>query len=612
MKLSKRNLFSALEILALIAILVYIIVRLALFLFAEYTLVEKMFSFLLILGESFVLFHAVGYLVSILRVSRKPGETLREQKITVGESKEEPPVAVLVAARHEPKEVLENTFIALNAMNYKNKSVYFLDDSSEEKYKKEAEELARDYNLVLFRRDKRHGAKAGIINDCLKNLAQKYIVIFDADQNPLPEFLNVLIPIMEKDEKLAFIQTPQFYSNIEEGRVARGAGFQQAVFYEHICEGKSSQGAMFCCGTNIVFRRQALLDVGGLDESTVTEDFATSVKLHIRGWKSLYYNHVYAFGMGPENLTGYFQQQFRWATGTITVLKKIIWRFLTRPSSLKPAQWGEYFLSGSYYLFGLAFFFLMICPVIYLLFKVPTYFARPEIYLLTFLPYIVLSLSVFYMVMGTRNYRISDLFLGQLLGICTFSVYIRGAVSALLGVKTTFGVTQKSRGKAIPYLKLWPQIAMILLNFIAIVWGINRFIYEKEPAVLVNGFWALYHFMGLSAIFYFNEEDTSKITCKRLLKGVKFEYRVIGEGHELEDLSKETWRNCFSVFLPEYLKTGALIMCKVNPPDKKGAIFDGKVIWSSKRKTRKGFEASIGLVTASEEDRDKLRKVVRK
>lgn len=289
MKLSKRDLFNTLGILSLIAILVYIIARLVLFLFAEYTLIEKCFSLLLILGESFVLFHALGYVVNILRVSRKRGEKLTEQKISVGESKEEPPVAVLVAARHEPKEVLENTFIALNAMNYKNKSLYFLDDSSDEKYKKEAEELSRNYNLVLFRRDKRHGAKAGIINDCLKDLTEKYMVIFDADQNPLPEFLNVLIPIMEKDEQLAFIQTPQFYSNIEEGRVARGAGFQQAVFYEYICESKSSQGAMFCCGTNIIFRRQALLDVGGLDESTVTEDFATSVKLHIQGWKSLYY-----------------------------------------------------------------------------------------------------------------------------------------------------------------------------------------------------------------------------------------------------------------------------------------------------------------------------------
>ena len=608
MKLTKRDLFSALAVLALIASLVYIIIRTALFLFAEYTGIEKFFSILLISGEGFVLIHGLGYVFNIIRVFLKP----KEEKVTYSMPREAPSVAILVAARHEPKKVLEDTFLALKNINYKNKHIYFLDDSSDEKYKKEAEELTNNYGLILFRRNQRHGAKAGIINDCLKDLTQEYIAIFDADQNPLSEFLNVLMPIMERDKKVGFIQTPQFYSNIAETRVARGAAFQQTVFYEYICEGKNTGGAMFCCGTNIVFRREALMEVGGLDESTVTEDFATSIKLQGRGWKSLYYSHVYAFGMGPEDLTGYFKQQFRWAAGTIAVFKKLIWRFLTRPFSLKPAQWWEYFLSSSYYLVGLAFFSLMICPVLYLLFRVPSFFAKPELYFLAFLPYIMLSMSVFYMVLGTRNYRVKDLFLGQLLGIATFSVYLRAAFSALLGFKTTFGITEKAKGKAIPYLKLWPQITMIFLNFIAVTWGVNRFIYEREPAVLVNGFWALYHFMLLSSIFYFNEEEPSKMSCKKLLKGVKFEYKVIENVHGLGDLGKETWRLCFTVFLPEYLKVGTVIMCKVSSPDKETVIFDGKVIWSSKKKSRKAFETGIGLVTASREVQDKLRKVIRK
>ncbi|UCD55744.1 MAG: glycosyltransferase [Candidatus Omnitrophota bacterium] len=499
---TKRYLIDALIISTLIAILVYVIVRTTLFLFAEYEPLEKFFAIILIFGEFFVLIHGFGYAINVFRTVRKK----KERSFVPGPLKTKPSVAILVAARHEPREVLENTFITLKDLNYGEKSVYFLDDSSEEKYLREAEELAKTYDLILFRRKTRHGAKAGIVNDCLKTLTQKYVAIFDADQNPLPEFLNVLIPIMEQDDKLAFIQTPQFYTNIEKSRVARGSAFQQAVFYEYICEGKSTQGAMFCCGTNIVFRRDALLEVEGLDESTVTEDFATSVKLHAKGWKSLYYNHAYAFGMGPENLSGYFKQQFRWATGTISVFKKLIAKFLTKPFSLRFNQWWEYLLSSSYYLVGLAFFALMICPIIYLLFKVPSFFTKPEIYFLAFLPYIVLSMSIFHGVLSTRNYRLKDLFLGQLLGVAAFSVYIRGALSALLGIKVTFGITEKTKGKMLPYIKLWPQIIMLSLNFIAFVWGMNRFIYEREPAVLVNGFWAFYHFIFLCGIFYFNEE----------------------------------------------------------------------------------------------------------
>ena len=509
MKLTKRDIFTALTLLAVIVILVYIVVRTTLFLFYTYTPIEKLFAIMLIFGEFFVLLHTLGYIFDIFKVFRKENRVYEENLRKKG--KNEPFVAILVAARHEPKEVLKNTFITINAINYKNKQVYLLDDSSLAEYQEEADELAQEFDLKLFRREVRRGAKAGIVNDCLKTLDQKYVAIFDADQNPMPDFLNPLIPIMEHNDKLAFVQTPQFYSNTEENRVSRGSAFQQAVFYEYICEGKNTDNAMFCCGTNVVFRRSALMDVDGLDESTVTEDFATSVKLHSNGWKSLYYPHVSVFGMGPVDLNGYFKQQFRWATGTISVFKALIWRFFTKPFSLKPMQWWEYLLSSSYYLVGLAFFCLMICPVIYLLFKIPSFFAKPEIYFLAFIPYITLSMAIFYMVFGTRNYKIKDLFLGQLLVALTFTVYVRGAISAILGFKTTFGITEKIKGRSLPYLKLWPQLGMLYLSFIALVWGINRFVYERDIAILVNGFWVLYHFLILSSVFYFNGAKGEKL-----------------------------------------------------------------------------------------------------
>jgi cellulose synthase (UDP-forming) len=478
--MNKRLLVNSLVLLALIAIMVYVVTRSVLCAYADYEGFDKTTALLLIFGEFFVILHGVGYTLNIFRAYRQQNAQADLYKIAHIDVDQEPDVAILVAARHEPRHVLEETFLSLKNMKYKNKDIFFLDDSSDDKYLREAEEIAEELGINLFRRKARHGAKAGIINDCLKTLKHKYVAIFDADQNPMPEFLKRLIPIMESDGRLSFVQTPQFYTNIDESRVARAAALQQAVFYEYICEGKSSQGAMFCCGTNIVFRKQALLEVGGLDESTVTEDFATSIKLHQRKWKSLYYNHVSAFGMAPQNLSSYFKQQYRWANGTISVLKRIIWNFVIRPFSLKLNQWWEYFLSGSYYIVGLAFFILMLFPILYLLFHIPSFFSKPEVYLLTFMPYIMLSVAVFYFVLKGRNYKMKDLFLGQLLGSVTFSVYLRAAFLSLIGQKTTFGITEKSKGAAIPYMAMWPQLLLLLANYVAIVWGINRFIYERE------------------------------------------------------------------------------------------------------------------------------------
>ena len=45
---------------------------------------------------------------------------------------------------------------------------------------------------------------------------------------------------------------------------------------------------MFCCGTNVVFRRAALEQIGGFPQDSVTEDFELSIRLHEHGWRSRY------------------------------------------------------------------------------------------------------------------------------------------------------------------------------------------------------------------------------------------------------------------------------------------------------------------------------------
>ena len=484
---------------------IYAVVRTVLFFYLDYSPVERLFGALLITGELFILLHSAGYMIGFIRIRNRTAEPPQ----SLNPPEDQPWVAILVAARHEPRHVLEKTFITITNILYERKRVYFLDDSSDEQYKREAEAIAKDLELTLFRREIRHGAKAGIINDCLSGLREKYIVIFDADQQPMPEFLHPLIRLMEAAPRLGFIQTPQFYTNIETNPIARASAFQQSVFYEYICEGKSAADSMFCCGTNVIFRTEALKEVGGFDDTTVTEDFATSIKFHSKGWKSLYHNHTSAFGMGPEDLGSYFKQQFRWANGTLTVFKRVLMKFLRHPFSLNSVQWWEYFLSSTYYFIGIAYFFLMLCPILYLLFNIPSFYALPEIYFLSYLPYMFFAMTLFYILLSTRNYTFRDLFMGQVLGICAFPVYIKAAIAAMLGVKTSFGITSKEGAVKLPYTKLWPQIMMLLLSWAAMVWGINRFIYEHNPAILINLFWTAYHFLLLTGIFYFNETSSS-------------------------------------------------------------------------------------------------------
>lgn len=357
--------------------MLYLLVRIVVFIVSDYPWFEKIMAFFLLLAEIFILIHGVGYFLEIVHVaarSRAPNGSEEPPDQLV----DYPPVAIIVSSFKEPLEVIEATLISFYNLAYPEKYLYFLDDTRYDlpgddpavmaEYRSAVDALCRRIGVSLFRR-KWRGAKAGMINDFLaftegkirddfefhpyggnrRDVKPKYIIVFDADQNPFPRFVEPLVARMEKDPRLAFIQTPQYYSNFETNRIARASGLQQAVFYEYICEGKSIKDAMFCCGTNVIFRREALLDVGGFDETSVTEDFATSLKFHLRGWRSAYHSDVMAFGMGPEDLGGYFKQQFRWARGTVGLLRQIIPVFLRNPRKLVAVKWWEYFLSGTHY-----------------------------------------------------------------------------------------------------------------------------------------------------------------------------------------------------------------------------------------------------------------------
>jgi len=246
--------------------------------------------------------------------------------------------------------------------------------------------------------------------------------------------------------------------------------------------------------------------VGGFDESSVTEDFATSLRFHKNGWQSAYVGKVCAFGMGPEDLGGYFKQQFRWALGTVGLFREILKNFVKNPWMLPPSKWWEYFLSGTHYFIGWVFFTLVYCPILFLFFNVPSYLAYPHVFFLFFTPYIILALTIFAATLHSRKYTVRDMLQGILLNAVSFPVYMKASLLAMLGVKGTFGITPKGGSNALPLTGLWPQILTLLIAFGAVIWGVHRLIYERETAiaVVINSFWSLYHVAIILGVLYFN------------------------------------------------------------------------------------------------------------
>lgn len=336
---------------------------------------------------------------------------------------------VFIPVYNEPLDVVGLTVAA--AARLRGAVVYLLDD----KGRPELVELAARYGVTYFRRDDHRGAKAGNLNRALARTTAPFVAVFDCDHVVDRRFLDATLPLFA-DPALAFVQTPQYYANSRSSPVARAAWSQQALFFGAIAQGKDAMGAMFCCGTNVVFRRQALEEVGGFPEESLTEDFELSIHLHERGWRSAYLPEVLARGLGPEDAASYVSQQLRWSRGCLSAFPTILRARL--PWRLR----AHYLLSASYFLTGWTFIVYMSFPVARILLRAqPLAAATASSFLVHFAPYFVLSLLTV-ATAGAGAYSFS----AYTLAFASFWIHVLSSLRAILRRPGRFVVTAKQSG----------------------------------------------------------------------------------------------------------------------------------------------------------------------
>ena len=222
-------------------------------------------------------------------------------------------IDVLITVYGEDVDKIRTTAVAASAIKGKHRT-WILDDGRSDEVRALADELGCHY----VRRLSNNGAKAGNINHALSIAKGDFFCVFDADFAPLPDFLVETLPFFV-NLTVAFVQTPQTYGNLV-NLVSRGAGYMQAVFYKFVQPGRNHFNAAFCVGTNVIFRRAAINDIGGIYTDSKSEDVWTSLMLHERGWKTIYIPKTLAVGDAPESIEAYTKQQLRWATGGFEIM----------------------------------------------------------------------------------------------------------------------------------------------------------------------------------------------------------------------------------------------------------------------------------------------------
>jgi cellulose synthase (UDP-forming) len=167
-------------------------------------------------------------------------------------------VDVFVTTYNEPIELVLATARAAKAITYPHRT-FVLDDGGRAELRAACEAIGVDYFVrsAAWSGKNRH-AKAGNVINAMYQTAGEFMLILDADQVPRPEILDHVLGYFQ-DEKVAFVQTPQWFSNTPEGDPF---GTDAPLFYGPIQAGKDGWNSAFFCGSNAVLRREALMLLG--------------------------------------------------------------------------------------------------------------------------------------------------------------------------------------------------------------------------------------------------------------------------------------------------------------------------------------------------------------
>jgi len=181
------------------------------------------------------------------------------------------------------------------------------------------------FDVQIIRRPRRIGFKAGALQNALHKAKGKYVVVFDADFIPSPDFLCRTIPILEEEPTLGILQTRWGHENRKYNWVTQAIAL--GIDGHHIIEqsGRSAQGLLLNFnGSGGVLRKEAILDAGGWFSDTLSEDMDLSYRMQLKGWKITYQRDVIVQAEVPPSMAAFRSQQARWAKGSIQCSKKIL------------------------------------------------------------------------------------------------------------------------------------------------------------------------------------------------------------------------------------------------------------------------------------------------
>lgn len=452
------------------------------------------YQYILIIGLRFSVFFWYLQLINFwyhFSLGKLRNKALLAQQYSNFVVKSFPKVAIIVPIKDEPEMIVRRMIRALNAINYDNLEIFIVDNYSENFDSSFLSTNITDichHRFQIIKKRNSIGFKAGALNFGLKQIQDdvKYLLILDADHAPCKNIMQMLVPILEEHSEYAFVQAPQRFKKINRSVISKIGHFQQMIFFDFICQGMSETGSLFLTGTNFLIRKNAVDQIQGFDELSITEDLRTSLLLNKSGFKGVFTDQTVAYGYQPSSFKAYYKQQKRWAIGTFQNFWYSIKLLFQSPLTLTFDQWLQYLiLNGTWYFQGFVNLYVLLSTSI-LLFS-GTHYSYGNAESMVFILFMTTLLSQIFYGVKRGNMRIAEFLITVAIYFGNSAIFMKAFFQSFLKSRISFEVTDKSlkTNNSLPLLGVFYNLSVLVLLIFNLGW---IFYYQSFPS-LIKYFW---------------------------------------------------------------------------------------------------------------------------
>lgn len=373
-------------------------------------------------------------------------------------------VDVLILTYNEELDLVRHTMLAARDMDEPH-AVWVCDDGR----RPALAAMCKEMGVGYITRDNNAHYKAGNVNNALAATNGDLVLILDADHVPRQMLLTRIMGYF-RDEKLAHVQIPQIYYNVDSFQhslaLRRAATWHESsVFHHGIMHGLAGANSTCFLGTGALMRRSALASIGGVATGNITEDVLTGMRLHAHGWQSVFVDEPLATLLAPDTALAYAQQRLRWAQGNVEILRT---ENPLRKQGLSRWQRLAYSNTFGFYLLSYLHLFVYLVPGLYLFTGIAPLSVND--------PYNVSLVAAFtcvailnYLAMSYPHAR---LFHTECFKLLNLPINLRASMALLNPGGRAFTVTPKGFHVGLPLWVIIPIAAICLFNLVGLGYGV--------------------------------------------------------------------------------------------------------------------------------------------